>query len=314
MKPALSIILFTTIAGAAQGMLVVLAVATLVGNAPDQALLPLLWTATGMLLVALVASFFHLGHPLRAWRAVLMWRTSWMSREVIVLPAFIAVAGGWAVLVTFAHPDVMAAQWLAALALAGAFLLWYCTAMIYACIRFVQEWAHPLTIVNYTTLGLASGTVTSGALAVLAGDAEFAENIVGWAMAAIALAWCTRWLSLRRNARLKPRSSTQSATGIKAGRVVQKSMGMTGGSFNTREFFHGASARAMRLAPVVFQVLTFGVPLLLLWWMSGSPSGAVVTLAWPIAVVSQGAGLLVERWFFFAQASHPQNIYYQAVS
>ena len=26
------------------------------------------------------------------------------------------------------------------------------------------------------------------------------------------------------------------------------------------------------------------------------------------------AGLLAERWFFFAQARHPQNIYYQAVS
>ena len=32
----------------------------------------------------------------RAWRAVLMWRTSWMSREVILLPAFIALVGGWA--------------------------------------------------------------------------------------------------------------------------------------------------------------------------------------------------------------------------
>ena len=87
MKPALSIILFTTIAGAAQGMVVALALATLAGIAPATALAPMLWAATGMLLVALVASFFHLGHPLRAWRTVLMWRTSWMSREVIVLPA-----------------------------------------------------------------------------------------------------------------------------------------------------------------------------------------------------------------------------------
>jgi hypothetical protein len=25
-------------------------------------------------------------------------------------------------------------------------------------------------------------------------------------------------------------------------------------------------------------------------------------------------GLLAERWFFFAQARHPQNLYYQAVA
>ncbi len=109
MKPALSIILFTTIAGAAQGMVVALALATLAGIAPATALAPMLWAATGMLLVALVASFFHLGHPLRAWRTVLMWRTSWMSREVIVLPAFIALVGGWALLATLAQRDAVVA-------------------------------------------------------------------------------------------------------------------------------------------------------------------------------------------------------------
>ena len=114
MKPALSIILFTTIAGAAQGMVVALALATLAGIAPATALAPMLWAATGMLLVALVASFFHLGHPLRAWRTVLMWRTSWMSREVIVLPAFIALVGGWALLATLAQRgDLELACWCA---------------------------------------------------------------------------------------------------------------------------------------------------------------------------------------------------------
>jgi DMSO reductase anchor subunit len=35
---------------------------------------------------------------------------------------------------------------------------------------------------------------------------------------------------------------------------------------------------------------------------------------WLIAVPVQFAGLLAERWFFFAQARHPQNLYYQVVS
>eukprot|EP01041_Mallomonas_annulata_P019565 gene19565-38970_t len=37
-----------------------------------------------LLLGGLLASFFHLGQKARAWRAAAMWRTSWMSREVIV--------------------------------------------------------------------------------------------------------------------------------------------------------------------------------------------------------------------------------------
>jgi DMSO reductase anchor subunit len=32
------------------------------------------------------------------------------------------------------------------------------------------------------------------------------------------------------------------------------------------------------------------------------------------AFVIQYLGLLVERWFFFAQANHPQNLYYQTIS
>lgn len=32
------------------------------------------------------------------------------------------------------------------------------------------------------------------------------------------------------------------------------------------------------------------------------------------AFVVQYLGLLAERWFFFAQARHPQNLYYQMIS
>ncbi len=320
MKPALSIILFTTISGAAQGMVLVTAVATLAGRAPQTATPVLLWTATAMLVLGLVASFFHLGHPLRAWRAVLMWRTSWMSREVIALPLFIALTfvaacgATWGDMVgvgAVRGPGDLWATALALLLIAGALVLWYCTAMIYACIRFIQEWAHPLTLVNFVMLGLASGLVACGALAVAAGDLGFARACGPWALGATALAWGTRALSLRRNAAIKPKSTLQSATGIRAARVVQKSMGFTGGSFNTREFFHGASLRLFGQAKVVFQLLVFALPMALLSWVV---SDVAPLSAWWWAAALQGLGLLVERWFFFAQAQHPQNLYYQVVS
>jgi DMSO reductase anchor subunit len=31
------------------------------------------------------------------------------------------------------------------------------------------------------------------------------------------------------------------------------------------------------------------------------------------AFAVQYVGLILERWFFFAQANHPQNLYYQTV-
>jgi hypothetical protein len=32
------------------------------------------------------------------------------------------------------------------------------------------------------------------------------------------------------------------------------------------------------------------------------------------ALVIQAPGLIADRWLFFAQAKHPQNLYYQVVS
>jgi DMSO reductase anchor subunit len=40
----------------------------------------------------LIASVFHLGRPLQAWRIGLGWRTSWLSREAIALGIFSAVS------------------------------------------------------------------------------------------------------------------------------------------------------------------------------------------------------------------------------
>ena len=311
MKPAWSIILFTTMAGSAQGLVVALAVACLAGADLGRAFVGgLLAAATVLLVAALVASFFHLGHRMRAWRAALMWRTSWMSREVIVLPAFIGLVGAWAVAALAGAPDVLVLRVLPVLAIALSLLLWLCTAMIYACLRFIQEWAHPLTVVNYTLIGLSSGLVLAGAAGVLAGQREFVGALSGWTVAATLAAWLGRALALRRNAALKPRSTLQSATGIHNPQLVQRAMGMTGGSFNTREFFHRASLQAVRRTRVGFQLLAFAAPLVLVCMaMLGAGTGW-----WLVALPVQSAGLLAERWFFFAQARHPQNIYYQVVS
>ena len=294
-------------AGAAQGLVLVLALATLGG-----VLLPFgfvqaaLLLALAMLAGGLGASFLHLGRPERAWRAALMWRTSWLSREVIALPAFMAVVALW----WLAHSgNAPTAPW-AALGLVLALLLWVCTGMIYACIRFIQEWAHRYTLLNFGLIGFSSGLVLACALAALMGDTLLAHTLGRPALVVTLLAWAVRLLSLRRNDALKPASTLQSATGIRAERLVQKSMGMSAGAFNTREFFHRASRLALARVRVGFLVLTFTLPALLL--LVGLASGAA--WAWVLACVVQAPGLVAERWFFFAQARHPQNLYYQVVS
>lgn len=310
MHPAFSILFFTTLAGAAQGLVFALALAVLFGLDLAPGFLGIALGVAEVLLVAgLAASFMHLGRKTRAWRAVLMWRTSWMSREVIVLPVFIALVALWWLSLRLG----IGAPWswlLPLLVLYGAMLLWYCTAMIYACLRFIEEWAHPLTIVNFTLIGLSSGLVLACAMAAASGEARFVQVFGPWALIATLAAWAARGGALRRNARLRHKSTLQSATGIRTQKLVQKSMGMSAGSFNTREFFHGVSLAALGNMKLGFLLLAFAFPALMVLW------GIFSASAWPwlLAVLVQAPGLLAERWFFFAQARHPQNLYYQVVS
>ena len=39
-----------------------------------------------------------------------------------------------------------------------------------------------------------------------------------------------------------------------------------------------------------------------------------LTILFISAAIIQYLGLIAERWFFFAQANHPKNIYYQRAS
>jgi DMSO reductase anchor subunit len=309
MHPAFSILFFTTLAGAAQGLLVALALAQIAGVATDGNLVVrAVGLGVALLLAGLAASFLHLGHKMRAWRAVLMWRTSWMSREVIVMPAYIGVAALWWLLL-YTGSDSALARALPWAVVAGALLLWYCTAMIYACLRFIQEWAHWSTVANFILIGLASGGALACALAASAGEGALLAALAPWTTLATLLAALSRWHSLRRNAALRPVSTLQSATGIPARKLVQKSMGMSAGAFNTREFFHGASQLALRNVRWAFVLGLFVLPLAL--QLCALTSAATWPWAW--AALLQAPSLIAERWVFFAQAKHPQNLYYQVV-
>lgn len=306
MNPAFSVVVFTAIAGAAQGLVVTLAIAVLAGVQLASGFLGgSLVLAEVMLLIGLGASFGHLGRPERAWRAALMWRTSWLSREVIVLPAFIGVVALW----WLGLRAGVGAPWLPLLAIVVAVLLWYCTAMIYACLRFIQEWAQPLTLVNFGLIGLSSGLMLTSALAACSGEAALLRGTGPAALVVTVIAWATRSLALHRNAQIKHKSTLQSATGIRAPQLVQKSMGMSAGSFNTREFFHGRTLAVLKQVKLGFILFGFALPA----WLA--VLGLVTGAAWPwaSAVACQVPGLLAERWFFFAQAKHPQNLYYQVV-
>jgi DMSO reductase anchor subunit len=325
MNPAFSVIFLTTLIGAAQGLFLALF------TAQSYALFNLLpvqdsrsFYAAGSVLVlglsalGLLASFFHLGRPERAWRSAAMWRTSWLSREVIVLPAFMGIVFLYGVAhfmdwkpIVATLPDGLVIDATLVLGIAGmllAFALFICTAMIYACLPFLREWHSPLTVINYILLGGASGFTLAAAFAASCAP-DLTRFFTAWALILTLLAWVSRSASLMRNRRLRPKSTVQTAIGIKHPRIVQKSAGFLGGSFNTREFFHGRTVFVLSAVKWGFLLTVFALGGLLL---AIELSGHVGNLL-PLAFAVQYTGLLAERWFFFAQANHPQNVYYQAI-
>ncbi|HMS26824.1 MAG TPA: dimethyl sulfoxide reductase anchor subunit [Burkholderiaceae bacterium] len=325
MKPAFSVIFLTTLIGAAQGLFLALfthQTYSLFGLLPLQSTFFYGYGAAlslTLLMGGLIASFFHLGHPERAWRAVTQWRTSWLAREVIVLPIFMALVFlyGMTHLSGF-NPTIitlnsgLVVDTTIIIGIVGtilAFALFITTGMVYAGVRFLQEWHSPLTVLNYILLGGASGFTLAALYASHFAPSQI-QFFTGWAIIITALALIGRIASLIRNAKLKPKSTLQTAIGIKHPKISQNAAGFLGGSFNTREFFHGATKSKLRLVKWFFLVAVFVLPLTMLSSVLGNLSPTILL----IAFVVQYFGLLAERWFFFAQANHPQNLYYQAIS
>ncbi len=326
MHPAFSVIFLTTLIGVAQGLFLALFSAqvysefNLLADVSDSNFYFLGSVISLLLLGAgLVSSMFHLGHPERAWRAASMWRTSWLSREVIALPTMMAAVFAYG-LMHFGELDFIAytnngninlsaSMFVGLFAVVATFALFICTAMIYACIKFLQEWSSPLTVINYTLFGMASGFSLATALASYLQLVEQTHFLGAWAIALTSLVFITRSASLYRNSRIKYKSSVQTAIGVRHNKIQQKSQGAMGGSFNTREYFHGKTAMFLKSIKYIFMVLVFPVPLILLSIAISSGNTELLLGAFFV----QYAGLIAERWFFFAQANHPQNIYYQTV-
>jgi Fe-S-cluster-containing dehydrogenase component len=85
---------------------------------------PRLLAVAGLGMAGMAVSAAHLGRPTRAWRAMLNWRDSWLSREVITYGGFLAVA-----VATLAWDGPAWARWLAAAAGFGCLV---CVDQVYA--------------------------------------------------------------------------------------------------------------------------------------------------------------------------------------
>jgi DMSO reductase anchor subunit len=308
MRPAFSVLLFTTLSGMGYGLLFWLGLRYAWRPLPLSAefALILFWLGLGLVTAGLVASVFHLGKPLRAWRAFSQWRTSWLSREgVLALLTYVPALTLMALIDSgrLGIGSQLAGALLALLSLGTV----SATAMIYASLRTVPAWRHPTVVPAYLGFALLGGGGWLLALLSLTGwrpPSAVLFFALGLVLALLVLK-LAHWRAID-----KPLpASRASALGLPDDRdVAVFEAPHTEASFITHEMLF-AFARRRALALQVLAVALFvGLPL---WPLTLVLMGqGVGPLPWLAATGGVWLGSLVERWLFFAQARHVVSHYY----
>ena len=309
MHPAFSVIFFTVSSGAGYGLFMLIALANALGLVKMDVSTVIIGGILALVLITagLLSSTLHLANPKNAWRAVMRFKTSWLSREGVFAILFYPVALLYLLgvyitqnqgnaLVTFLGLAVVV------LALATVFS----TGMIYGCLKTIRQWNTALTPANYILLGLASGSVLLSFLLAAAGAS--AAPMAGVAAGLLLIAAITKaiyyfWVKQVTG------PTINTATGFTRAKVRLFDTGNTAGTFLTDEFGYQADATFLRNLKGAVVGLAFIVPLFLMLLMANGHLGWMGAF---LAVLSVLAGLGVERWLFFAEARHVVRLYHGA--
>ncbi|HEY5802260.1 MAG TPA: DmsC/YnfH family molybdoenzyme membrane anchor subunit [Lysobacter sp.] len=332
MHPALSVIFFTTLSGAGYGVLALIGAMlasprtqVLVRDpAPSLSMLPVLAAvlllALVMITIGLLSSTFHLGKPMRAWRAFSQWRTSWLSREGVLAlatyaPAVVLVG---LVLAAWLGGDRQASAFVASAAVLGiattvlALLTVACTAMIYASLTPIPAWQHRLVVPAYLGFAVQGGlAIVGAALAVSQATGSMPHAFSGFALVLAVVSIVLVAIKLRywRDIDQQALPATRGdAVGLPGRDVSVFERPHSEQNYLTREMGFVVARKHSQKLRVIALILFGALPVLaamLVWLLP-----ATGPVAMPVAALSVLLGAFVERWLFFAQARHLVTLYY----
>jgi DMSO reductase anchor subunit len=308
--PAASIILFTVASGIGYGMLAFQGLHAM-ARAPEPVYgVTAIGIALALVTAGLLSSTFHLGRPERAWRALSQWRSSWLSREGVLAllsyPPALALAA--ATVWPEALGDLRAPAGLVTAVLAAATV--ECTAMIYASLTPIRQWHSGLVPALYLAYAAAGGVLWMAALARLFGFRPPVET------AAVVVTTALCWALARRYWRHVDRGPAAARAGDALGlgpatKVRPLDPAHTEENYIQREMgFRIARRHAKRLRRLA-ERSGLALPILLALAAALLPHWAA-TAALVIAAGAFTFGALVQRWLFFAEATHTVTLYYGA--
>lgn len=235
-----------------------------------------------VMVLGILASFFHLGTPLKAWRAFANLRSSWLSRETLFAVLFAGASGLFAGVQWFkvGRPVVRYVMACAA-ALLGLALI-YSMANAYR-VRTIPAWDTWVTPMSFFTTALLLGGLAAGVALVVNSDVppELTRPALEWiALGTVVLLGVRLALILLWVARL---ATGRGAALSAAARIIQEHRSIFG----------------LRLALAVVGVAVAGVTLSP--WGEGSRAGIATLLTFGLVLASEVLGRLL---FYEARVRH----------
>jgi len=310
MHPALSIVVFTTLSGAGYGLLFLLGLAAPFGLLPADPWFAAiaLGKALGLIAIGLLCSTLHLRHPERAWRAISQWRSSWLSREgLAALVTFVpALVFGWGWVIEGRHHGIFGIA--GVLASVGAIVTVYSTAQIYASLKPIRQWRHPLVPLLYLLFALAAGALLLLVLLLIfRWPAQEFAFVAAFASAAVWLLKLRYWRDIDGGRSI---ATPESATGLgHLGKVRMLEPPHTEENYLLKEMGYRVARKHAEKLRRIAAACGFMVPLAALIVIIASAGWWELPLA-SLAAFAALLGTLVERWLFFAEATHTVTLYY----
>lgn len=233
--------------------------------------------------VGLVISVLHLGQPLRAWRAFLGWKRSWLSREIMAFGGFAkiaAVAAVWPwmpeIILKFTPPFLNQNIITIAAAISGLAGV-FCSAMVYVDTRR-PYWGRSMTFSKFVGSMLMLGATAGAAI-----------------------------LTFIPNALTEFRLLASAACLLQTVIFLFEHWALQVAFKNGQHPWHRSSLKVLLLKSQAWGWRKALTPLSLISWTISLMSGGIVATAFAItALLSTFASLMIERHLFFVCVTAPR--------
>lgn len=295
-----AIIILTTASGAGYGFLALLAFFQAGGLLPAQPILGYAgFPVAGILIVAGVLSpVFHPGLPEGTPRTAQYWRSSWPSREQLMAALTFIPAAVYAI--NWAVPDWRTDSFTVIGMFAVIFCMQtvYCTAMVYVSNKAVPAWSSTWVLLGFCSLSVMTGALMLNALAAAFGHYNPAFFWV--TTSAIVVAGIVKmqyWRSIDTVSAGNGAEPADDPGGHAESPDTSEALDrpILDGKYYRLARAHAAKLRQLSIAAA------FAVPILVITLAHVSAGAAIAALA-ILALIVGLAGVLIERWLFYAEA------------